>query len=144
MPEKQEVEVVVKTPDDRVAALLRAREGLLKTTGRIARLEAGPAVAPGPGFGVEVVRGLDVHVRAGRADAEMAPGDAVGSAAQHDALSRKLEKARAGLAQIDAKLANPDFTGRAPAAVIDRERARRAEIAKEVESLEAHLLSLRG
>jgi valyl-tRNA synthetase len=58
----------------------------------------------------------------------------------------RLGKERDGLAQrvagVDKKLANANFTERAPAEVVDRERQRRAELAESLEKLEAQLRSL--
>ena len=54
-------------------------------------------------------------------------------------LDRELAKAAAQLERFDQKLANPQFLGRAPAEVIEEQRARRAEAEQTRQKLEAAL-----
>jgi valyl-tRNA synthetase len=48
------------------------------------------------------------------------------------------------MARVEALLANPGFTGKAPAAVVEREQARLAEARERQEKLRARLKSLAG
>jgi valyl-tRNA synthetase len=54
-------------------------------------------------------------------------------------LDRELAKAREELARFDQKLANPKFLDRAPADVVETQRARRAEVEQTRQKLEAAL-----
>ena len=54
-------------------------------------------------------------------------------------LDRELAKAAAELQRFDQKLGNPQFLGRAPAEVIEEQRARRAEAEQTRQKLEAAL-----
>jgi valyl-tRNA synthetase len=54
-------------------------------------------------------------------------------------LDRELAKAAAQLERFDQKLANPQFLDRAPAEVIEEQRARRAEAEQTRQKLEAAL-----
>ena len=54
-------------------------------------------------------------------------------------LNRELEKLRNDLERGEAKLKNVDFTGRAPAQVVEKERARVAEIKAAVTRLDEQL-----
>jgi valyl-tRNA synthetase len=54
-------------------------------------------------------------------------------------LDRELAKAAAQLARFDQKLANPQFLDRAPAEVIEEQRARRAEAEQTRQKLQAAL-----
>ena len=59
-----------------------------------------------------------------------------------DVLARKVEKVRAGIAAADAKLGNAGFLGNAEPEVVAGERARRGELALELELLEKNLLHI--
>ena len=54
-------------------------------------------------------------------------------------LDRELAKAAAQLERFDQKLANPQFLDRAPAEVVEEQRARRAEAEQTRQKLEAAL-----
>jgi valyl-tRNA synthetase len=54
-------------------------------------------------------------------------------------LDRELAKAAAQLERFDQKLGNPQFLDRAPAAVIEEQRARRAEVEQTRQKLAAAL-----
>ncbi len=56
-------------------------------------------------------------------------------AAETARLDKELAKAEADLAKVEGKLANDSFVERAPAEVVDRERARREELAGVIEQL---------
>jgi valyl-tRNA synthetase len=56
----------------------------------------------------------------------------------------ELDKKRREIAAIEAKLNNPDFTGKAPAAVVERERARLAQAREAAERLQRLLDSGAG
>jgi valyl-tRNA synthetase len=57
-------------------------------------------------------------------------------------LTKDLEAARVEIAQAEAKLANPEFTGKAPAAVVEKMRNRLASAEAEVARLSAQLEAL--
>ncbi len=57
-------------------------------------------------------------------------------------LEKQLETARKDLAKITAKLGNAGFTDKAPAAVVAKEEAKRAELAATIENAEGRLAAL--
>ena len=57
-------------------------------------------------------------------------------------LTKQLDAARADLAKVSAKLGNAGFVAKAPAAVVAKEEARRAESGALIETLEARLAAL--
>ena len=59
-----------------------------------------------------------------------------------DRLRKNIAKAEAKGAQIDKKLANPNFTERAPAAVVAEQHEKRAEVEQVIQGLKDHLQSL--
>ena len=54
-------------------------------------------------------------------------------------LDKELARARAEIARFDQKLSNPQFLDRAPADVVETQRARRAEVEQTRQKLEAAL-----
>ena len=59
-------------------------------------------------------------------------------------LDREIEKARATLARTEGKLGNPNFTGKAPAAVVEKEREKLAQGQKLIVNLGAQLEKIRA
>jgi valyl-tRNA synthetase len=55
---------------------------------------------------------------------------------------RRLARLEAELQRLAAKLSNPNFAEKAPAAVIEKTRAQGAELTRQVEALRARLASL--
>ena len=59
-------------------------------------------------------------------------------------LAKEIEKLRAGLERARAKLANPSFVEKAPAAVVEKERRKAAELERAIEGLEAQAERIRS
>ncbi len=91
------------------------------------RKRAGSAVAVGAGFEVRVPLAgvVDMATESARIRKEMA-------------------KVEGDLAGIDKKLANPSFVEKAPAEVVEKDRARSDELREKKRKLEAHLALLLG
>ena len=64
------------------------------------------------------------------------PGDGAAETERHKGELRKKERE---IEAIEAKLSNPDFTAKAPAAVVERERARLAQARQAADGLRALL-----
>ncbi|MCG6873218.1 MAG: valine--tRNA ligase, partial [Gammaproteobacteria bacterium] len=62
-------------------------------------------------------------------------GDLIDRDAERKRLGRELEKVGVDLQRATAKLANPNFVERAPAAVVEKERARAVELRQALEKL---------
>ncbi len=87
-----------------------------------------------PGGGLTVI--------AGEAEAVVVPAPQEGgelAARERARLEKELAQAEALLASARARLANPDFTGKAPAAVVEGARAREGELADQVVRLRERL-----
>jgi valyl-tRNA synthetase len=54
-------------------------------------------------------------------------------------LTKELQGAEAALAATDKKLEDPNFTGRAPAAVVEQAQRRAAELREQIAALKARL-----
>jgi valyl-tRNA synthetase len=63
-------------------------------------------------------------------------------AAEHDRLSKEIVKAQDELARVEAKLANPNFAGKVPAAVLEEHQQRRASWAEKLAQLQRMLAAL--
>jgi len=122
----------VRTEADR-AAVLAAAEGLVQRLAGVERLMAGPEVEKAPHSATEIVAGAEVYVPLeGLIDFD----------AERERLEDRITKERAFLASIEKKLANPNFVERAPAEVVERERARADEVRATLAALEKNLADL--
>ena len=90
--------------------------------------------APGGEFGIRVVTGgVEVYLA-------WEPG--VDAGEEIDRLARKLAKIEIDLERATAKLSNEGFTGRAPAEVVERERAKQAELREKRDRLNEQIDAL--
>lgn len=62
--------------------------------------------------------------------------------AERDRLRKEIEQKRGFLASVEKKLANDNFVSRAPEAVVEKERQKRADALAEIEALQANLADL--
>lgn len=82
-----------------------------------------------------VVRGTEIYLPlAGLIDIDR----------ETERLARELAQVEKDLSRVEAKLANPDFTAKAPAEVVEKERGKRAELSEKRKALTARLAVLRG
>jgi valyl-tRNA synthetase len=109
------------------AARLERHGAAIRRLARCASIDI--ATGPSPGGAVQVVVDEATYALplAGVVDLEQ----------ERRRLDRELAKAAAQLERFDQKLANPHFLGRAPAEVIEEQRARRAEAEQTRQKLEA-------
>jgi valyl-tRNA synthetase len=110
------------------ARLAEHREALLRLA-RLAEIEVSQEPVPRGSLQVVVDEATFAVPLAGVIDLEQ----------ERQRLDRELAKAREELARFDQKLANPKFLDRAPADVVETQRARRAEVEQTRQKLEAAL-----
>ena len=130
VPERAEVAVRVKTADP---GPLMEQEGLIRRLARLESFDAAPDAARPATCAVEVLAGDEVYVSL---------EGLIDVAAERARTEKELEKARGHLRGLDAKLSNENFTSKAKPEVVERERARRDEIAERIARLEEALKSL--
>jgi valyl-tRNA synthetase len=138
IPFKVPVRAEIAVPDPETFALLR--DGELRRVQRVAGVESPnvtlghttptvtqSAVAVGPGYEVRVPLAgvVDVAAETGRIDKELA-------------------RLGADLEGVTRKLANPSFVAKAPAEVVEKDRARADELREKRGKLEAHRAMLTG
>ncbi|MBI5365065.1 MAG: valine--tRNA ligase [Planctomycetes bacterium] len=117
--------IAARKPTDR--AVLGEHAATVKALAFLERYDVHESVARPAGSATAVSGAIEAFVEL--------PGE-VDTAKLKDVLARRVEKARAGIAQLDAKLSNQGFLAKADPAVVLEERARRAELEVELELLE--------
>ncbi len=120
--------LLVRTAQDADAALLESVRPLVLSLARLESFEAGPAVKGPRASGTAVVRGCEVFVPlTGVVDFE----------AELARVGKQLAKLAEQVAIIEKKLGNEGFVSKAPAEVVDKERAKLAAMAEEKDKLAA-------
>ncbi len=115
------------------AQRLKTHEDVLK---RLARLSDIAAADAAPKGAVQVVHGDGV--------AALPVADFIDLDAEKARLAKEQAKAEKEIAAIDKKLGNKNFVERAPAAVVEEQKARRAGYAADLEKLNGALARLEG
>ncbi len=115
------------------AEVLRAHEGLLTRLGQVDAVEvAADAERPAQSF-VHVLSGAEVYVPVGDlADLEV----------ERQRLRKQMDELAGHIKRVEGKLNNRNFTTRAPAEVVQRERQRLSDLKDKLERLEASLREL--
>jgi valyl-tRNA synthetase len=131
----QRVPLVVKTGMAEQDAVLADCREYLVNLARLSQLEFGQHVVKPPLAATVVVQGLEVHVPL---------ADVIDLSAERQRLQKELAKAQAGLDRIIKKLGNEAFIGKAPAEVVERERAAQAELTDQHAKLTASLAHVEG
>jgi valyl-tRNA synthetase len=111
-------------------ATVEAEAGRLKRLANLESVTFGTApTRKVPGSAVAVGAGFELRVPL---------AGAVDMAAEEARIAKELAKVDADLAGIEKKLANPSFVARAPAEVVEKDRARAGELREKRLRLEAH------
>jgi valyl-tRNA synthetase len=137
IPPAKRLPVVLRTSGQAHDAALRTCHGYLSSLARLSSLTWGEDVARPTAAATAVIRGIEVHI----------PLEGlIDLAEERERLRRELVKVDQTLDRVSRKLRNEEFLGKAPAQVVNRERATQVELqaarAKLQESLgriEAHL-----
>jgi len=128
------LKVAVRPCDESTRAALNETSGVLCRLARLSDLGLTELDEPRPAGTLTVLSGgNEVFI--------FAEG-VIDLAKERQRLEKELESARKRLASTRAKLANTDYTSKAPAAIVERERANEAELADTVARLEAAVVDL--
>ena len=136
VPPGKKIGVVLQAADGRLRDVLKEQSGYIKTLSAAEQVEISPAGAPKPENAVTAVisgaeiylplRGLiDIDKETERLDKEK------------DLLAQEMER-------LGAKLANRDFRGKAPAAVVAKEEEKRREYGSRLKAVKERLEYLAG
>jgi len=130
----REIELLVATTDAHAAADLPALTDAIRTLARVGKLDVLSGGQRPSGSALSVAGGLELYVPlAGLIDV----------AAERDRLEREIERVAKDLAVVTRKLANDDFTSRAPEEIVAKERAKAAELGGKEDLLRRGLERLR-
>jgi valyl-tRNA synthetase len=125
---------IIKARRD-ISDKLRAREAVIQRLGQIEKLEISPDAAKPPQPMSKIFPGVEVYVPlAGLADVEI----------EVRRLTKEIDETRGHRDRLDTKLANEGFVAKAPAAVIEKERARLAELNEKLATMQRNLAELQG
>jgi valyl-tRNA synthetase len=115
------------------AALITANTDMLTSQATLAEVKvAPPPVAPPADAAAVAVGGVKLYVTG-----------MIDRAAELERLTKQAETLRRGVAGIEGKLANQDFLAKAPAAVVQRERQRLAQLQSDLAAVEKSLAALK-
>ncbi|MBI4840573.1 MAG: class I tRNA ligase family protein, partial [candidate division NC10 bacterium] len=139
IPPGKRLPLTLRTSSPGQDAALELCQEYLTSLARLSRLTWGHDVARPNLAATAVVRGIEVHVPL---------EDLIDLHEESERLTRELAKVDQTLERVTRKLQNEEFLGRAPAAVVSREKATRAELQdaraklrEGLERIEAHLKS---
>jgi valyl-tRNA synthetase len=125
---------VVKAASTLVESL-RRREAMIHRLGQCERLEIGDDVAKPSESASKVLSGVEVYVPlTGLADLEI----------ERERLRKEHDELAGHVRHIEGKLASEGFVSKAPPAVVNRERARLAELREKMAAVARHLAEVGG
>ncbi len=128
VPPDRKASVVFKTSSEKIASIIRREDLHIKALAKVDAVTIDPAYAPAGTDASAVIADMEIFLPLkGLIDFDK----------ERARIDKEIEKTRADLAKVDAKLANENFTGRAPADVIENEKTKRAGFAEILAKLEA-------
>jgi valyl-tRNA synthetase len=133
VPDGARLAAYVSVKDEGTKDLVMRHAGRFAHLARLETLEAGVGLAKPPASATKVVGEMEVYLPL---------GDVIDLGAELDRLKREREKVESQVRVSERKLENRDFLEKAPAEVVERERARRDEIATRLEAVQKHVTSL--
>ncbi|AGC46234.1 valyl-tRNA synthetase [Myxococcus stipitatus DSM 14675] len=124
------LKAVVQSPDARTRELLERWRGYLLPLAGLSEVQVGPPGAKPPQAAAFVATNLEIYVPlAGLIDLD----------AERDRLRKEIARSEQEAASVLRKLENPNFVAKAPPDVVEKDRARVAELKERKAKLEDHL-----
>jgi valyl-tRNA synthetase len=119
IPPAKRLPLTLRTTGPAQDRLLESAQGHLTSLARLSQLTWGQDVTTPAVAATAVVRNLEIHV----------PLEGlIDLTEERERLNRELAKVGQALERVSRKLANPDFLGKAPPAVVSQQRAAQAEL----------------
>ncbi|HSH00118.1 MAG TPA: class I tRNA ligase family protein, partial [candidate division Zixibacteria bacterium] len=135
VPPGKESDLYVRVADEGFGRLLEEHYEYFRSLVKVAELKVGVDVKKPPLSASLVVSGAEIYIPlAGLIDVEQ----------ERSRLGKELERLTGHLDKLGRKLGNQDFLANAPKDVVDRERAKKADIEERVEKLNRNLEQLTG
>ncbi|AVX21486.1 valyl-tRNA synthetase [Carboxydocella sporoproducens DSM 16521] len=134
VPPSRQIAAILAANREENLAVLQAGASYLKQLAGIGELELVLTLPEKPAqAAAAVAKGVEIYLPlAGLIDIEK----------EKERLARELAKVEEDLARVEAKLNNESFVARAPAAVVEKEKARAAEYREKAEALRERLAAL--
>lgn len=129
---KTELSVVVKTSAEDVA-LLEVQRGLIESMGNISELVMAADIEKPAESSVTLGSGLEAYI---------CLSGLVDFAAERARLQKEREKLAADAGKLDKKLSNPGFLAKAAPEIVEKDRAKHAELVDKLARVEAQLSEL--
>jgi len=135
VPPGKRADVLIKTSDQKARDILQKLEPQVMNLGRVERLTIGDALKKPPLSASGVIPSGEIYIPLeGLIDLE----------SERNRLEKELERQKAFLERIKKKLANKDFLDRAPADVIEIEKAKQVQAESSISKLNKNLELLSG
>ncbi len=119
VPPDRKARVIFKTVSKRTAAMLRREEAHIRALARAGEVVIDGAYVPDKTDASAVMPGLEIYLPL---------KDLIDIDKERARLGKELDRVTGDLERVEKKLASPDFTGRAPEQVVDKERVKRDEL----------------
>ena len=132
VPPKEVLKVLVKTADDEVARRIKDNLAYVEKLARAELADIGPQVSKPEGAYTSVKDRLEVYVMLAGLDVS----------AERERLQKEARKLKGDLERTENKLGNRDFLSRAPKEVVEKEKARQAEMGRMLAKIEESLKQL--
>ena len=130
---KTKVPIAVRVSGDSDLRLLEADFGYLQKLAGVSAFEAAADLAKPPHSAVAIAGGMEIYVPLeGLVDFD----------AERARLSREREKIAADLEKLTRKLANEGFLAKASPEIVEKDRAKAADLAESLTALDAQLAEL--
>lgn len=135
VPMSKKIELLVKPADDAVNAVLSRNEEYIRRFGNTSLLRIDPALSSPDKAMTGIVTGAELYLPlAGLIDI----------AQEIERLNKELKTLHGEVERIEKKLANEGFVAKAPARVIEEEKAKLADYADKRDKVTARLAELKG
>ncbi|MGI9627052.1 MAG: hypothetical protein ACR2QM_09465 [Longimicrobiales bacterium] len=123
------------TCDPAGAAILESQADALKRLARIERVDMGAPADGGVGASAVLSDGTEVFLPL---------EDLIDLGQERDRLTKEIDRLKGQLKGTNGKLANENFTAKAPAEVVERERSKAAAFEEQIRKLEEKRAALGG
>ncbi len=135
LPSIRKLPQAVIRADEQTAQRLTEWLAMIQRLAQCEALQIGPDVTKPPDSASKVLSGIEVYVPlSGLADLNI----------ERERLGKEREELAGHIQRVEGKLANEGFVSKAPPAVVERERARLAELREKLDAVERNLAEVGG
>jgi len=128
IPPDKRAPVIFKTNDPAIATIINREEQHIRALAKVDTITIDPGYAPAGTDASAVMTNMEIYVPL---------MDLIDFAKERARINKEIEKARGELERVEKKLSNENFTNRAPADVIEKEKIKQGEFKELLSKLEA-------